>query len=159
MTETFVRMNVRDAEVNGARYVGTISMTGFIVNVEPENIAKRVLYPVDSEPSIEYEVGYSREIGEHFAIVFQNRKAKLTEKPFVVFRHINDLHRTMDQTEFDLLDLLGFLNAIGFPMSNAAVKHSVRRINNALAEIFAPISLTYRLETICVAHNLALFGA
>ena len=151
MLEPLVRMDVRDAEVNGARYVGTISMTGFLVHFEPENIAKRVLYPVDDEPNTELEVGYSKEIGEHFVIVFQARKAILTEKPFVLFRHINDLHRKIGQEEFEFIELLGFLRSVGFPMSENAIKHSVRQIKDALSEIFAPFSLTCRHEKVYIS--------
>jgi len=154
MTEQLHRITVRKAT---SMSIDDLTITtGYLVDIEPETPAKReILRPVEpDEPDTEIAVGYSKNGLEPLTIVYRNRKVKLTEKPYILFRYINDLYRTEEQTAFDFAELSIVLsNGDELGMSSRAIESLIHRVNISLLEILAPIEISYRKEIAYVSNN------
>ena len=105
------------------------------------------------ESDTEYEIGYSTNVLEPLTIVYRNRKVKLTEKPYLLFRYVYDLYRTEEQTEFEFSELSAALTGNENEISIVAIKHSIRMLATALEKIKSPIVLYSRKETLYIMER------
>ncbi len=91
-TNLIVRAWFRDA-TPGFPVGGLFPITGYLEKVEPTEAApaRPVLRPIEpDEPDPETEVAYSRNALEPLTLVFKERKVKLTESLYILFRYIYD---------------------------------------------------------------------
>lgn len=155
MTGNLCRITVRNAMFGGG-FFEILTVTGYDAVWEPEAPAKRdVLRPVETEePDTEVEVGYSKIALEPLVIEFQGCKERLTESDYVLFRYINDLHRSEGQEEFEFTDISENVTGKECGKSKSAIESSTRRINISLEKINAPIRLTYEREILYVRQQI-----
>ena len=158
MTESLYRITVRKAT---SMTIDDLTITtGYLVDIEPEAPVKReILRPVEpDEPDTNIEVGYSMNALERHTLEYRDRKVKLTEKPYILFRYINDLHRTGVKTEFDFAELSAVLSGGDeLQMSSHAIESLIHRVNTALLEILSPIEIRYKKEIAYIHDNDAQF--
>jgi len=145
MSATFCRVTFRDAEFNGIP-VKTLAVSGFIEKIVPE--VREIFRPAEpDEPDTNIEVGYSRNALERHTLIYRDCKVKLTEKPYILFRYIYDLHRAGIQTEFDFAELSAVLaDGDELRMSSRAIESLIHRVNSFLLEILSPIKIAYQKE-------------
>ena len=105
------------------------------------------------EPDTEYEVGYSLNALEPLTIVYHNRKVKLTEKPYLLFRYVYDLYRTEEQTEFEFAELSAVITGNESGMKKLAIWKLIRKLTIALEKIKAPIVLYSSREVLYVGER------
>jgi len=67
-----------------------------------------------------------------------------------MFRYINDLYRTEEQTEFEFAEISMFLTGNEDTMGKVAIGKLLHRINQSLSEIHAPFSLKQCKEKVCI---------
>ena len=157
MTEPLYRITVKDATFSGP-VAGQFLIVGHVIDCEPKIHVKRdIVRPVaPNEPDTESEVGYSRNALEPLTLVFRNKRVKLTEKPYCLFRYVYDLYRAEGQTEFGFGELSEVLTGDDFKMGKAALATLIRRIAVLLSKILSPISLTYNRETLYVVNKFVV---
>jgi len=151
---TLTRMVVKDAHISG-HVAGELTITGYVVHAQPAISGVRdIAGPVEpDEPDTEVEVGYSRNALEPLTLVFQGRKGKLTEKPYILFRYVYDLYRAEEQTEFDFAELSAALTGDECGMSQCAVATLIKRLAEALEKLKTPILLKYNREVLYIRER------
>jgi len=103
-----------------------------------------------NEPDTDLAIGYSKNPLEPLTIEYRKRKIKLTEKPYILFRYINDLYWTEGQAEFEFAELSLLLKEDELGMRNHAITSLIRRVNTALEKIRAPFTLKYKKEVLYI---------
>ncbi len=153
-TNLMVRAWFRDA-TPGFPVGNLLPITGYLERIEGETTPIRpVLRPIaPDEPDPETEVAYSRNALEPLTIVFKERKVKLTESLYVLFRYVYDLYRAEGQTEFEFLEIAEAIKGDDAAMSSSSIKKNIDRLRESLVKLNAPIDLTYRNEVIYVSDK------
>ena len=72
--------------------------------------------------------------GEPLTVVYQGRRVKFTEKPYILFRYVNDMYRAEGQTEFDFAELSFALTGDEIALSESAIRHLIRHVKGHLAD-------------------------
>ena len=152
MTDQLSRITVKDATFSGP-LAGRTVITGYIIDIEPEDSAKRdVLRPVSpDEPDSNIEIGYSKNALEPTTLVFKDQKIDLTKTLYVLFRYVYDLYRAEGRMVFDFAELSAVLTGDEFAMLKGTLVSQIRRLAESLVKLRAPFFLTCQRETLCVS--------
>jgi hypothetical protein len=177
-SQPFCRVTIRDATPPSFPVNGITFVTGYLVKIEPDGIGtpflpeptetteqevptpekkdepeqkteiRRVIHP--DEPDPEVEVGYSDNALEPLVIMYKDKKVRLTESLYILFRYIYDMHRTEGRTEFEFMEISECISGDDAEISSASIIKSVQRIQFFLEKINSPLDVTFKNETIYV---------
>ncbi len=135
---------------------GRIQIDGFVPvrrrKKKPKSKQVRPVFrPIEpDEPDPETEVAYSRNALEPLTLVFKERKVKLTESLYILFRYVYDLYRSEGKNEFEFLEIAEAIKGDDVGMTKDSIENCVKRLRGLLVKLNAPIDVTFKKEVIYI---------